>query len=70
MMLVASAKAQDEELTEDLDAYHRARFDAARNAGLTRLEACRFSFGQTPLRVLYGLQADGCPSALIAQIVV
>ena len=59
----------DVEATSDLGEYERVRFQAAREAGLTRLEAARFAFGSTPLRTLRRLQAGGCPAAVIARIV-
>lgn len=61
---------EDVELTEDLDLYERVRFHEARAAGLTRLEAARFAYGNTTLHHLWMLKADGCPAALIAKIVV
>jgi len=67
--MILAASAVDEELTEDLDAYHRARFMAARRAGLTRLESSRFAFGPVPLRTLRKLVAEGCPAVTIARIV-
>ena len=62
-------KTVDEEVTEDLDDYHRERFQAARAAGLTRLESARFAYGPETLRTLRRLQADGCPAAVLARIV-
>jgi len=59
----------DAEAVEDLDAYHQQRFHAAREAGLTRLEACRFTFSDTSLRTLRELRASGCEAATIARIV-
>lgn len=53
----------------DLDAYTRERFQAARRAGLTRLEAERFARGRETLHTLRRLQAEGCPSSVIARIV-
>lgn len=57
------------EQADDLDAYQRARFRAAREAGLTRLEAARFAYGHETLATLRRLKAQGCPSAVIARIV-
>lgn len=54
---------------EALDAYRRQRFRAARSVGLTKVEALRFANGQTPLRTLKKLRADGCAPATIARIV-
>lgn len=54
---------------DDLTDYQRARFHAARQAGLTRLEAARFAHGPVPLRTLRRLKADGCAPATIARIV-
>ncbi len=53
----------------DLDDYTRVRFQYARDAGLTKLEADRFARGPVPLKTLRKLKADGCPSATIARIV-
>ena len=53
----------------ELDDYTRVRFHEAREAGLTRLEADRFARGTATLRTLRKLRADGCPAAVIAQIV-
>lgn len=61
--------AVDAEAVEDLDAYHKARFHAAREAGLTRLEAARFVWSDTSLKTLRGLRAAGCPADKIARIV-
>ncbi len=52
----------------DLDDYTRVRFQYARHAGLTRLEAARFAHGPVPLATLRKLRADGCQPALIARI--
>ena len=60
---------EDRELTHDLDPYERVRFQEARNAGLTRLEAARFAFGPVPLRTLRKLKRDRCDPATIARIV-
>lgn len=54
---------------EVLDPYRRQRFQAARSVGLTKVEALRFANGQTSLRTLRKLREDGCPPALIAEIV-
>jgi hypothetical protein len=67
--MAATIAPEDAELTDELDPYHRVRFNAARHAGLTRLESARFAYGRETLHVLWRLQADGCPSALIARIV-
>jgi hypothetical protein len=53
----------------ELDDYQRERFRAARQAGLTRLEAARFAHGTVPLATLRKLRADGCPPSLIARVV-
>ena len=58
-----------EQQADDLDDYQRARFHEARHAGLTRLEAARFAYGDQPLHTLWKLRADGCPGSVIARIV-
>lgn len=55
---------------DDRTDYERARFRAAREAGLTKLEADRFARGGESLQTLRKLRADGCPPAVIARIVV
>jgi hypothetical protein len=63
--------AQVEEQADlDLDNYTRVRFQEAREAGLTRLEADRFARGTEPLKTLRALKASGCPPAVIARIVI
>jgi hypothetical protein len=54
----------------ELDNYTRVRFQEAREAGLTRLEADRFARGTEPLKTLRALKASGCPPAVIARIVI
>lgn len=57
------------EQADELDAYERARFQAARECGLTRREAAMFAYNDTPLHTLWKLKAAGCKSAVIARIV-
>ena len=66
---MAVVAPEDVELTADLDDYTRVRFHAAREAGLTRLEAARFAYGQETLQTLRKLRDDGCPPATLARIV-
>jgi hypothetical protein len=54
---------------DELDAYERTRFLEARAAGLTRLEARRFAFGDQPLHLLWKLRDEWCAGRLIARIV-
>lgn len=63
------AGVAEEEAADELDAYQRVRFHAAREAGLTRLEARRFALGETSLQTLWKLRAAGCPPATLARIV-
>lgn len=58
-----------EQQDDDLDDYQRARFRAAREAGLTRLEAARFAQGTETLATLRRLKQQGCPPATLARIV-
>lgn len=46
----------------DLDNYMGARFQEAREAGLTRLEADRFARGTEPLRTLRALKGVRLPA--------
>lgn len=62
--MVEAVEQQDE-----LDAYQQARFRAAREAGLTRVEAARFAKNAEPLHTLWKLRATGCRPDLIARIV-
>lgn len=64
------AGVEQGEVADELDAYERVRFREAREAGLTRIEALRFAQGETPLHTLWKLKQDGCPGAVIAQIVI
>ncbi len=54
---------------DDLDDYTRVRFQEARAAGLTRLEAARFAHGPVTLKTLRALKDGGCPAATLARIV-
>lgn len=54
---------------DELDEYERVRFQAARRAGLTRVEAARFAKGDATLATLRKLTRDGCAPAVIARIV-
>ncbi len=49
--------------------YHRIRYHAAREAGLTRIEARRFALGQETLQTLRQLRRDGCSPSTLARIV-
>ncbi len=49
--------------------YQRQRFHAARQAGLTKVEALRFTHGCESLQTLRKLRRDGCSPATIARIV-